>query len=110
MSAAPEERQMNGWHRIVCAADSRGERVSAQWDTIGGWVLTERAITADKSVSPSIMAALPRRRQHGRGLSGRTALRWARCSARTGFVWLTEANKRKQSIARDSMSKVVQPA
>ena len=107
MSAAPEGRHRR---RIICAADSRGERVSAQWDTIGGGVLTERAITADKSVAPSITVALPRRRQQGRGLSGRTALRWARCSAWAGFVGLTEANKRKQSIARDSMSKVVQPS
>ena len=107
MSAALEGRRRR---RIICAADSRGERVSAQLDTIGGGVLTERAITADKSVAPSITAALPRRRQHGRGISGRTALRCARCSARTGFVGLTEANKRKQSIVRDGMSKVVQPS
>ena len=65
MSAAPEGRHRC---RIICVADSRGERVSAQLDTIGGWVLTERAITADKSVAPSITAALPSRRQHGRGL------------------------------------------
>ena len=105
MSAALKGRHRR---RIICAANSRGERVSAQLDTIDGWVMTERAITADKSVAPSITAALPRRRQQGRGLSGRTALRWARCSAWTGFVGLTEANKRKQSIARDGMSKVVQ--
>ena len=56
MSAALEGRHRR---RIICAADSRGERVSAQLDTIGGWVLTERAITADKSVAPSISLAPP---------------------------------------------------